>query len=543
MITRQKNCWEYMNCGREPGASHVEELGECPAAIDESFDGINSGRCGGRFCWAVAGTLCGEKPQGTFAQKRETCMNCSFYHLVQAEEGTANLRTKFLRFVVQDPQSPLLEGLSYKRIRAGERFIRQGDPADAAYIIQRGSCIVVVEKDGELHPVGHRGEGDIVGVMAILTGESRSAHVEAETDMEVWVLDRDRFDHLYRSDPELLTFLTELVADRFDSARPIADRTIGKYLATNILGRGGYSIVYRGVHRKLNLPVAIKMLRHDLAIKPDFLTGFRNEARIIAGLSHESIIRVYDIEERFKTVFIIMEYLLGEPLRDLLKRLKKIPWKLAADFLIQICSGLQYAHSKGIIHRDINPANIFVQPGDRVKIFDFGIACPAGSEDYFLGGAFPYLAPELFDGEPADEQSDIYALGITAYEILVGQRPYPEESAGALMKLHRNQDIPDPAGKLPELPAALRYFILKACCRNPAERYRGAGAALADLLPLSGMIESRLKKADAAALKTANFELTYEHERQQAVDQLLDKFGKEARELGIDLKLIDFSDP
>jgi CRP-like cAMP-binding protein len=543
MVKTRINCWEYMKCGREPGGGKIAELGVCPAAADESFDGINSGRCGGRFCWAVAGTFCGGKAQGTFAQKRESCLSCGFYHRVQAEEGTANLHTKFLKFVFQDPQSPLLEGMSYKRVRAGERFINQGDPADAAYIIQRGSCIVVVEKDGELHPVGHRGEGDIVGMMAILTGEPRNAHVEAEIETEVWVLDRDRFDHISRNDPELLTFLTELVADRFDSRRPIADRTIGKYLATNIIGRGGYSIVYRGVHRILNLPVAIKMLRHDLAIKSDFLTDFRNEARIIAGLNHESIIRVYDIEERFKTVFIIMEYLQGEPLRDLLRRLKKIPWKLAVDFLVQICSGLRYAHGKDIIHRDISPANIFVQPDDRVKIFDFGIACPAGTEDYLLGGAFPYLAPELFDGEPADKQSDMYALGITAYEILVGQRPYPEESAGELMKLHRDQDIPDPAGRAPELPERLRRFILKACCRNPAERYKDAGAALADLLPLGGMIGSRPKNPETTEPKTARVELAYDDERQPDVRQLLEKFGKEAKQLGIGLKIIDFTDP
>lgn len=542
MVTTRINCWEHMKCGREPGGGSAAELGVCPAAADESFDGINSGRCGGRFCWAVAGTFCGGKAQGTFAQKRESCLSCGFYHRVQAEEGTASLRTKFLRFVFKDPQSPLLEGMSYKHIRAGERFIRQGDPADAAYIIQRGSCMVIVEKNGELHPVGHRGEGDIVGMMAILTGEPRSAHVEAETETEVWVLDRDRFDHISRSEPELWSFLTELVADRFDSRRPIADRTIGKYVATSIIGRGGYSIVYRGIHNKLNLPVAIKMLRHDLAIKSDFLADFRNEARIIAGLNHESIIRVYDIEERFKTVFIIMEYLQGEPLRDLLRRLKKIPWQLAAGFLVQICSGLEYAHRKGIIHRDINTANIFVQPDDRIKIFDFGIACPVGTEDYLLGGAFPYLAPELFDGEPADERSDIYALGITAYEILVGQRPYPEESAGALIKLHRTQDIPDPAEKVAGLPSALRNFILKACRRNPAERYPHAGAALADLLPLGTMIGYRTKNPRKTASRTAHIELAYEDGRQPAVERLLVKFGKEAKELGIDLKRIDLPD-
>ena len=536
------NCWEYKKCGREPGGTSIAERGVCPAAADASFDGINSGKCGGRFCWAVAGTFCGGKPQGTYAQKRKSCLNCHFYHLVQAEEGTANLRTKFLRFISQDPQSPLLKGMSYKHIRAGERFITQGDSEDAAYIIHRGSCLVIVEKDGQLHPVGHRGEGDIVGMMAILTGEHRSAHVEAETDMDVWVLDKARFNEISRNDTELLGFLTELIADRFDSRRPIADRTIGKYVATDIIGRGGYSIVYKGLHADLNMPVAIKMMRHDLFMNSDFLTSFRNEGKIIASLRHDNIIRVYDIEERFKTVFIIMEHLEGESLCELLLRLKKIPPMLTANFLIQICSGLDYAHRKGIIHRDINTANIFVQKNDRVKIFDFGIACPAGTDDYLHGGALPYMAPELLDGAPADERSDIYALGITAFEILTGQRPYPEESAATLMKMHINEDIPDPRERLTDLPEQLRRFILKACRRDPDTRYPSLREALAGLRPLSEEISLPYKHPDVVNQKTATIFLSYKGENHLTLRHLLEKFGNEAKGLGIDLRVSDSLD-
>jgi eukaryotic-like serine/threonine-protein kinase len=108
----------------------------------------------------------------------------NFFHKVRAEEGSANLETKFLKFVPRDAASPLFKSMTYQHIRAGDRFIRQGDPGDNAYIIQRGSCMVIVEKNGEFYPVGHRGEGDIVGVMSLLTGEPRAAHVEAETEME-----------------------------------------------------------------------------------------------------------------------------------------------------------------------------------------------------------------------------------------------------------------------------------------------------------------------------------------------------------------------
>src|SRR5512143_565385 len=128
-----------MRCGREPGGVNAGEMGACPAAIDSSFDGINAGACAGRFCWAVSGTLCDGKTQGTFAKKRHTCVDCHFYQRVQFEEGTANLRTKFLRFIT--PNGSLLKGLGYRHIRKGTRFIVQGEPGASAYIIQRGACM------------------------------------------------------------------------------------------------------------------------------------------------------------------------------------------------------------------------------------------------------------------------------------------------------------------------------------------------------------------------------------------------------------------
>lgn len=541
MATKRINCWEHKKCGREPGGKNTTELGVCPAATDSSFSDINSGEYAGRFCWAVAGTFCGGEVQGTFAEKRDSCLSCDFFMRVQAEEGTANLRTKFLRFVSLDAQNTLLNHMSYQHFKKGERFIIQGEVGDAAYIIQRGSCIVVVEKEGSLHPVGHRGEGDIVGVMSILTGEPRSAHVEAETDMEVWCLNKSQFDDVSQKDPDFLDFLTELVADRFDSRRPTADRSIGKYIATDIIGRGGNSIVYKGMHADLKMPVAIKMMRHDLVMNSDFLSSFRNEAKIIAGLNHKNIIKVFDVEERFRTIFIIMEYLAGESLEDMLLRLKSLPLALAADFLFQICRGLDHAHRKGIVHRDINTMNIFVQQDDRLKIIDFGLACPIGTDDYHPGGALPYLAPELIDGEAANEQSDIYALGITAYEMVTGKRPYPEESTSLLMKMHCAQDIPDPAERVPDLPDALRSFILKACRRDQAARYRNVHQAMEDLRPLARTFVSGLPNPEAAKEKRTTLLLSYEDQHQEALNRLLEEFTLKMNALGASLKSDDTS--
>ncbi|MCP4345693.1 MAG: protein kinase [Desulfobacterales bacterium] len=538
MTQTKLNCWEYMKCGREPGGEKTGEFGVCPAATDTSFNGLKNGKNAGRLCWAVAGTFCGGKIQGAFADKRNSCIKCEFYKLVLKEEGTEDSDAKFLKYISENSGTVFLSQLSFKHIRAGNRFITQGISGEETYIIQRGTCLAVVEKNGEFHPVSHHGKGDIIGLKAVMTGEPRSAHIEAETDMELWVLHKSQLESISENDPELQEFLTEIVASQFDSKRPMAERVIGKYIATDIIGRGGYSLVYKGVHADLNMPVAIKMMRHDLVMNSDFLTNFRNEAKIIAKLDHENIIRVFDIEERFRTVFIIMEHLEGESLKDLLSRLKTIHPMLAADYLFQVCSGLEYAHRQGVIHRDINALNIFVQPQDRLKLIDFGLACRLGTEDFLMGGALPYLAPELFDGGPANERTDIYALGITAYEMLTGKNPYPDADSGELMKIRRTRDIPDPAREVSGLPEELRRFIIKACCRNPEERYQNVSQVLEDIRPLI----RKDKPSFYEKRKITTLFLFHTDRHQQALNRLLEDFSANARKIGVELKITDLRD-
>lgn len=542
MNPRRLNCWEYMKCGREPGGTKVDEFGICPAAADLSFDGINSGICGGRICWAVAGTFCDGKVQGTFAEKRESCMSCSFYKTVQEEEKTATRPTRFLRFISQDDRNPVFDKMAYKHVKKGERFICQGELEDTAYIIQQGSCLVVVEKDGGIYPVDHYGEGDIVGGLGILTGEPRRAHVEAETDMELWVLKREHFEDFSTKDPELLTFLTEIVADRLDSRRPTAYRTIGKYVATDIIGRGAFSIVYKGIHRGLNMPVAIKMMRHDMATNHEFLHSFHSEAKTIATLNQDNIIRIYDIEERYRTVFIIEELVDGISLEGLLERLKTIPPPVAVDYLIQICSGLDYAHKKDIIHRDINTTNIFVRRDDRIKILDFGLACPIGTEDITSFGTAFYMAPEQIRSEPLDQRTDIYALGITAFEMVTGKKPFQQGDLRRLLDMHLTCDIPDPGDMMPNLPDGLRRFILKACSRDPSERYQTSGQALSALQDIAKDSGLKQKYLQPEQRKMSTVFLMYRDEHQLELNRLMEEFGNKARQLGVELKVADFRD-
>ena len=542
MADKKMNCWEFMQCQREPGGAKAAEYGVCIAATDSSYEGINAGKNAGRICWAVAGTCCDGKTQGTFAEKRDSCTECPFYRRVQEEEGTSAGNHKLLNYFSKNERKRLTSRMTCKVIEAGERFITQGEVQQTAYIILRGACLLVVEKDGQLHPVSHLGRGDIVGIRSFLTGEPQSAHAEAETLMELWALDKGLFDNLSKEDPELLEFLTELVANRFDSKRPTADRVIGKYMASDIIGRGAYSIIYRGLNTDLSMPVAIKMLRHNLAMDPDFIDSFRNEAKTIASLKHENILRVYDIEERFSTVFIIEELVEGESLKNMLGRLKCISPKLAVSFLVQLCSGLAYAHEKGIIHRDINPTNIFIQQEDRLKILDFGLSCPIGTEDFASFGTMAYMAPEQIKSEPMDQRTDIYEMGITAFEMLAGHCPFPESDVRKLMDLHLNCGIPDPAAVVPHIPEPLRQFILKACRRNPDRRYQTVTEALGDIEHLAYKLGIASKHPVDNKMNMTSLFMVYQDNQQAAVKQLMENLREQARELGIDLKSADLSD-
>lgn len=243
--------------------------------------------------------------------------------LISSSDRKFLLNTNLFTNIPHESVTPLLNSLNFRHVKAGERFITQGDEGDRFYIIQNGSCIINLEKDNILNSVARLKTGDIVGEMAVLTGERRSTHVDAETDMDLWSLTRKQFDILSQEFPDLRNFLTEIIVQRFSSSKITANRTIGKYIINEILDQGGWSIVYKGVHSMLNFPVAIKMLKHNMAMDPEFSQKFQHEAQIIARLNHPNIVKVYDIEERYRTIFIMMEFLEGFSLEYLLKNMPR----------------------------------------------------------------------------------------------------------------------------------------------------------------------------------------------------------------------------
>lgn len=452
------------------------------------------------------------------------------------------LQSQLVRVAPEAAKCCLLNCVSRRCLSAGDRLISQGDEGDSLYVVQDGSCIASVEKDGVHYPVNRLRAGDIVGEMALLTGERRTAHVDAETDMTVWCLTRANFDALCGEYPGLRSFLTELATHRFSTERVTAERTIGKYVIQERLGFGGWSIVYKGIHAGLNMPVVIKMLKHTMAMHPEFIEKFKKEAQTIAGLNHQNIVRIYDIEERYRTIFIVMEHLEGMPLDHVLQTMPGLPLPRVLDILIQICSGLAHAHEKGIIHQDIKSANIFIQPDDRAKIVDFGLSYPPGAVDCTLPETVCYMAPEQIEGKGADERTDIYSLGIMAYEMVTGRRPYPEEDLAKLMDLHLHEDVPDPRVLVPDLPDDVHRFIRRATERDPAARYKSAGEALRELQPLAERMGVRRQPHLREQRKNMILSLFYKEEHQLTLNRLVEELSRELEKIGAVLRAADFKD-
>ena len=465
------------------------------------------------------------------------------------EERTKQMQPCDLEFLMNTPlldaipleaKCLMLNAMTPKLIRKGEKIISQGDVGDTFYLIQDGSCIVSVESDGAKHPISRLQAGDVVGEIALLTGEPRTANVEAETDMVLWSLTKGQFDSLCMTHPDCRDFATELVTNRFLSEKVTAERTVGKYIINEIIDRGGWSTVYQGIHSILNLPVAIKMLKHDMAMNPEFSEKFQNEAKIIARLNHENIVKVYDIEELYRTIFIVMEYLEGASLEYILDKAPKMPLTWVLDILLQVCAGLSYAHDQGIVHQDIKPANIFVQTDGKVKILDFGLACCPGTIDFCLPGTVLYMSPEQIEAEMVDERTDIYSLGIMAYELVTGQRPYPEDDLYALMDLHVQEDVPDPRSLVPDLPDELHYVISRATQRDRSKRFKSVWEILRDLQPFADKLGLKRQPHLVQQKKLMSVLLSYQDEHQVIINHLMEDLSDELKKIGAVLQAADF---
>ena len=265
----------------------------------------------------------------------------------------------------------------------------------------------------------------------------------------------------------------------------VGKRLDGRYEIREIIGVGGMAVVYKAYDSIEDRIVAIKILKEEFASNEEFQRRFKNESKAIAVLSHPNIVKVYDVSFGDLIQYIVMEYIEGITLKEFIENNGGLTWNDAVNFTIQILRGLQHAHDKGIVHRDVKPQNIIVLSDKTIKVTDFGIARFARKESQTITdkaiGSVHYISPEQAKGEFTDEKADIYSLGVIMYEMLTGTLPFEAESAVsvAIMQLQTEPKLPTHINPL--IPLGLEQITMKAMQKDTQNRYKSAAEMLRDL--------------------------------------------------------------
>ncbi|MCD9876936.1 Stk1 family PASTA domain-containing Ser/Thr kinase [Streptomyces guryensis] len=265
----------------------------------------------------------------------------------------------------------------------------------------------------------------------------------------------------------------------------------GRYELGQVLGRGGMAEVYLAHDTRLGRQVAVKTLRADLARDPSFQARFRREAQSAASLNHPAIVAVYDTGEDYidgvSIPYIVMEYVDGSTLRELLHSGRKLLPERAMEMTIGILQGLEYAHRSGIVHRDIKPANVMLTRNGQVKVMDFGIARAMGDSGMTMTqtaaviGTAQYLSPEQAKGEQVDARSDLYSTGCLLYELLTVRPPFVGDSPVAVAYQHVREEAQAPSVFDPEITPEMDAIVLRALVKDPNYRYQSADEMRADI--------------------------------------------------------------
>ena len=262
---------------------------------------------------------------------------------------------------------------------------------------------------------------------------------------------------------------------------------VGRYNVSGELGAGGMGVVYKAYDPEIGRDVAIKVIAERLKVGSFIKERFKREARAQGALSHENITIVHDVGEEDGRPFIVMEYLEGTALRSLIKREKALPLHRTLSIAVQICKGLRYAHSRGVIHRDIKPGNIQILNQDRVKIMDFGLAKPEAQTLTGHGevlGTPAYMSPEQIRGKKVDARSDVFSFGVLFYELLAAERPFAAEEVAGIMYQIVHEEPPPLTLPETDLHAELQRVVFRCLEKEEADRYDSFEAVLNDLEPL-----------------------------------------------------------
>jgi serine/threonine-protein kinase len=259
-----------------------------------------------------------------------------------------------------------------------------------------------------------------------------------------------------------------------------------RYEIQREIAQGGMAEVYLAHDQLLNRPVALKVLFPEYAREPSFVERFRREAQAAANLNHPNIVAIYDWGQEDGTYFIVMEYVEGRALRDLIRSEGPLDPNQAAEITAEIASALGFAHRNGVVHRDVKPGNVLLTRTGTVKVTDFGIA-RAGTSDGLtqtgsVMGTATYFSPEQAQGLPVDGRSDVYALGVVLYEMVTGVAPFTGDSPVAVAYKHVREEVVLPSERNPDVPPELEHIIVTALAKAPENRYQTADDMRADIL-------------------------------------------------------------
>ena len=302
-----------------------------------------------------------------------------------------------------------------------------------------------------------------------------------------------------------------------------------RYEVGEILGFGGMSEVHLARDLRLHRDVAIKVLRADLARDPSFYLRFRREAQNAAALNHPAIVAVYDTGEAETATgplpYIVMEYVDGVTLRDIVHTEGPMPPKRAIEVIADACQALNFSHQHGIIHRDVKPANIMISKAGAVKVMDFGIAraladANSVTQTAAVIGTAQYLSPEQARGEKVDARSDVYSLGCVLYEILTGEPPFVGDSPVAVAYQHVREDPVPPSQRHDGIAPELDAVVLKALAKNPDNRYQSAAEMRTDLVRVHSGEAPEAPKVLTDAERTSFLSAPTSEHRTDRIDQV-----------------------
>jgi serine/threonine protein kinase len=260
---------------------------------------------------------------------------------------------------------------------------------------------------------------------------------------------------------------------------PLIGQTIGNYEVLHRLGKGGMATVYRARQTNMARDVAIKIMSADLAEDPKFVQRFEREAQVIANLQHPRILPVHDFGHEGELFYLVMRVIDGESLYHRMLQ-GPLPIMTTAKFVTQIAEALDYAHAQGVIHRDLKPNNVLIDEWDNCYLMDFGLAKMLAATHSLTQtgtviGTPAYMAPEQWRGESVDARTDVYALGVMLYEMVLGHPPFESDTPFTLMYKHINDPPPRPTALIPDMPDEVEDVILKALAKEREERYQAAG--------------------------------------------------------------------